>query len=136
MPICFGQCWNLDESATSSFWKAISQEGAYVAPVTSGVIKFGSSGISTNGRFGTATVADGVTIPALVKALALFPNDASDTYRDEAYYANNSGADRLFYRGGYCCGLFDAGVFYYNGTLGRSTVRESLGFRSAFVELP
>ena len=126
----------VDESATSSLWKAISQAGAYVAPGTSGVIKFGSSGISTNGQFKAATVASGVTIPALVKALALFPNDAADTYRDDYYYANASAADRLFYRGGGCDGYDDAGVFYYGGRSARSGANDGLGFRSAFVELP
>lgn len=124
----------VDESATSELWKAISQAGAYVAPGTEGAIKFGSSGIQTSGMFKEATAADGVTIPTLVKALALFPNDAADTYRDDYYWAGTSG-ERLFYRGGYCNGYGYAGVFYYDGYSGRSDAYGYLGFRSAFVEL-
>lgn len=126
----------VDESATSELWKAISQAGAYVAPGTDGAIKFGSTGISTSGTFKEATAADGVTIPTLVKALALFPNDAADTYRDDYYYVNSSSADRLFYRGGVCSDGDSAGVFCYGGSSARSSAGAGLGFRSAFVELP
>lgn len=126
----------VDESATSELWKAISQAGAYVAPGTDGAIKFGSTGISTSGTFKEATAADGVTIPTLVKALALFPNDAADTYRDDYYYVNSSSADRLFYRGGGYGGDGSAGVFYCGGVSARSNANYDLGFRSAFVELP
>ena len=123
----------VDESATSELWKAISQAGAYVAPGTSGAIKFGSTGINTSGTFKDATAASGVTIPALVKALALFPNDAADTYRDDYYYVSTSG-ERLFCRGGY---YYDhsAGVFACYGSDARSGAYGNLGFRSAFVEL-
>ena len=124
----------VDESATSELWKAISQAGAYVAPGTSGAIKFGSTGINTSGTFKDATAASGVTIPALVKALALFPNDAADTYRDDYYYVSTSG-ERLFCRGGYCYDNDGAGVFFCYGYSGRSTAFDCLGFRSAFVEL-
>ena len=87
-----------------------------------------------SGTFKEATAASGVTIPALVKALALFPNDAADTYRDDYYYVSTSG-ERLFGRGG-CCGDNDiAGVFCYHGVSGRSFAGDYLGFRSAYVEL-
>ena len=125
----------VDESADSTLWKAISQAGAYVAPGTSGAIKYGSAGITTDGQFKSATVASGVTIPALVKALALFPNDAADTYRDDYYWVNTSG-ECLFFRGGYCDDVGFAGVFYCYGSNSRSLADGSLGFRSAFVELP
>lgn len=126
----------VDESAESTLWKAISQAGKYVAPGTSGAIKYGSGGITAEGMFKEATAASGVTIPALVKALALFPNDAADTYRDDYYYVDSSSADRLFSRGGYCGGGDHAGVFCYYGYDGRSYAYGDLGFRSAFVELP
>lgn len=124
----------VDESATSELWKAISQTGAYVAPGTEGAIKYGSSGINTSGTFKDATAASGVTIPTLVKALALFPNDAADTYRDDYYYVSTSG-ERLFYRGGCCGGGDGAGVFCFSGVNARSYADGDLGFRSAFVEL-
>ena len=125
----------VDESADSTLWKAISQAGAYVAPGTSGAIKYGSAGITTDGQFKSATVASGVTIPALVKALALFPNDAADTYRDDYYYVSTSG-ECLFFRGGFYDDYHYAGVFYCYGSYSRSYANGDLGFRSAFVELP
>ncbi len=125
----------VDESADSTLWKAISQAGAYVAPGTSGAIKYGSAGITTDGQFKSATAASGVTIPALVKALALFPNDAADTYRDDYYWVSESG-ECLFYRGGDCGGGDGAGVFCCSGVYSRSGADGFLGFRSAFVELP
>ena len=125
----------VDESATSELWKAISQAGAYVAPGTSGAIKYGSSGIQTSGMFKEATAASGVTIPALVKGLALFPNDAADTYRDDYYYVSTSG-EGLLCRGGHFVDVSIAGVFCYGGFNSRSYADGVLGFRSAFVELP
>lgn len=125
----------VDESAESTLWKAISQAGAYVAPGTSGAIKFGSTGINTSGTFKEATAASGVTIPALVKALALFPNDAADTYRDDYYYVSTSG-ECLFFRGGSYDDSDYAGVFFCSGHIARSSAFGNLGFRSAFVELP
>ena len=125
----------VDESADSTLWKAISQSGAYVAPGTSGAIKYGSAGITTDGQFKSATAASGVTIPTLVKALALFPNDAADTYRDDYYWVSESG-ECLFFRGGYFEDDVIAGVFFYYGYYVRSYADGYLGFRSAFVELP
>ena len=124
----------VDESAESTLWKAINQSGAYVAPGTSGTIKYGSAGINTSGTFKEATAASGVTIPALVKALALFPNDAADTYRDDYYYVSTSG-ECLFVRGGVYSGGGDAGVFCCYGDFPRSLAYGDLGFRSAFVKL-
>lgn len=124
----------VDESAESTLWKAINQSGAYVAPGTSGTIKYGSAGINTSGTFKEATAASGVTIPALVKALALFPNDAADTYRDDYYYVSTSG-ECLFCRGGYCSDYDGAGVFCCYGNGPRSYADGYLGFRSAFVKL-
>ena len=124
----------VDESAESTLWKAIDQSGAYVAPGTSGTIKYGSAGINTSGTFKEATAASGVTIPALVKALALFPNDAADTYRDDYYYVSTSG-ECLFFRGGYYGDYDFAGVFFYFGSYSRSSADGLLGFRSAFVKL-
>lgn len=123
----------VDESAESSLWKAISQAGEYVSPGTSGAIKYGSEGIITVRMFKEATAADGVTIPALVKALALFPNDAADSYRNDGYHVSTSG-ECLCFRGGNYGSSSESGVFYFNLT-SRLTPSGCTGFRSAFVEL-
>lgn len=124
----------VDQGANSALWKAISQTGAMVAPGTDGALKFNSTtGIkTTSGTFKGMTVADGITIPDYLKALALYPNDAADTYKGDYFYTSTSG-EKVPYRGGrfydedsagvFCCYLFD----------GRSNYNYLIGFRSAFV---
>lgn len=124
----------IDQSASSTLWKAIAQNGSLVAPGTAGALKYGSGSIVLGDYFKDMTAAGGVTIPALAKALALFPADESSTYRDDYFYAGTSG-ERLCYRGG---NYFDdecAGVFCAYLSLSRSLSDDNLGFRSAFVEL-
>lgn len=123
----------VDQGADSALWKAISQTGAMVAPGTTDTLKFNSSaGISTSGQFKSMTAASGVTIPNYLKALALYPNDTSSTYRDDYFYAATSG-ERVPYRGGFF--NFDgyAGVFYFYLHNGRTYYNYCIGFRSAYV---
>lgn len=124
----------VDQGANSALWKAISQTGAMVAPGTDGALKFNSTtGIkTTSGTFKGMTVADGITIPDYLKALALYPNDAADTYKGDYFYASPSG-EKVPYRGGYFNCEDDAGVFCYNLSSGRAYYNYYIGFRSAFV---
>lgn len=123
----------VDQGADSALWKAISQTGAMVAPGTAGTLKFNSStGIFTGGQFKSMTAASGVTIPNYLKALALYPNDTSSTYRDDYYYTSLSG-ERVPHRGGFCDFYADAGVFYFLLSRGRTYCNAGIGFRSAYV---
>lgn len=123
----------VDQSAESALWKAIDQTGAMVAPGTDGTLKFNESTFTvTFGHFKRMTVASGITIPDYLKALALYPNDAADTYRDD-FYDMNFYYERLFGRGGYFESTDYAGVFCVFGTYMRSEKANSLGFRSAYV---
>ena len=126
----------IDQSASSTLWKAIAQNGSLVAPGTAGALKYGSGSIvlGLGDYFKDMTAAGGVTIPALAKALALFPADESSTYRDDYFYAGTSG-ERLCSRGGGYYDNEDAGVFCANLCDSRSISGDFLGFRSAFVEL-
>ncbi|MFA7636400.1 MAG: SUMF1/EgtB/PvdO family nonheme iron enzyme [Monoglobales bacterium] len=126
----------IDQSASSTLWKAIAQNGSLVAPGTAGVLKYGAGSIvgADGSPFKNLTTAGGVTIPALAKALALFPADESSTYRDDYFYAETSG-ERLCFRGGYCRGNDSSGVFCAHLYYSRSFSGDYLGFRSAFVEL-
>ena len=104
-----------------------------VAPGTEGTLKFNSStGIKTSGTFKGMSVASGITIPDYLKALALYPNDAADTYKEDYFYASTSG-ERVPFRGGPCDDYVYAGVFfcYLNG--GRALYDSDIGFRSAYV---
>lgn len=124
----------VDQSAESTLWKAIAQNGSLVAPGTAGALKYGSGSIVLGDYFKDMTAAGGVTIPALAKALALFPADESSTYRDDYFYAGTSG-ERLCCRGGYYGVDVGAGVFFAYLNYSRSYSYGYLGFRSAFVEL-
>ena len=124
----------VDQGANSALWKAISQTGAMVAPGTDGALKFNSTtGIkTTSGTFKGMTVADGITIPDYLKALALYPNDAADTYKGDYFYASTSG-EKVPYRGGDFSLEGGAGVFFYDLLDGRTHYNYYVGFRSAFV---
>lgn len=123
----------VDQGADSTLWKAISQTGAMVAPGTADTLKFNSStGIATSGQFKSMTAASGVTIPNYLKALALYPNDTSSTYRDDYYYTSSSG-ERVPYRGGDFRDDVNAGVFYFYLYDGRTVYNYDVGFRSAYV---
>ena len=123
----------VDQSADSALWKAIDQTGAMVAPGTANTLKFNSStGIKVNGTFKDMTVASGVTIPDYLKALALYPNDAADTYRGDYFYTSTSG-ERVPFRGGICDDNDNAGVFYYHLNGDRTYHNYGIGFRSAYV---
>lgn len=110
-----------DLGANSTAWRAILQDGSLVAPGTAGTLKFDYTGNPANGTtafhitttlehqqkddaagyggkdFGTLTAKTGVTVPDLLKALALFPN-TDRTGRGYSYFRNNG--ERLLIRGG------------------------------------
>ena len=123
----------VDQGADSVLWKAISQAGAMVAPGTDGALKFNNTtGIKSNCAFKSITVADGITIPDYLKALALYPNDATDTYKNDYFYANTSG-EQIPCRGGSVSNANTAGIFYCNLRGSRVARAYDNGFRSAFV---
>ncbi len=80
--------------------------------------------------FETIAAEAGVTIPDLLKALALFPLDAS--HGGDNVWVRNYG-ERLPCRGGCWSNGADAGVFALNLFDPRSCVLTGLGFRAAFV---
>ena len=86
-------------------------------------------GYSQN-AFEALTAAGGVTIPEIMKALALFPLDSA--HGGDNLYARNYG-ERLPIRGGYWYGTSYAGVFVLHLGYPRSYVHTYIGFRSAFV---
>jgi hypothetical protein len=74
----------------------------------------------------------GLTVPQLLKELAVFPADNSG-YNEELFYLNNgAGLERFPYRGGHWYSTSRAGVHYTNLSSPRSDTNASIGFRSAF----
>ena len=136
-------------------WKAILQDGSLVAPGTNGTLKFDYTGNPANATsgfhitttvehkqtddgagygakdFGTLTAKSDVTIPDILKALALFPN-TDKTGRGFIYFRNNG--ERLLFRGGYYGHGGNAGEALGNFTRPRSFSSVSVGLFSAYVD--
>lgn len=145
----------VDQTAASALWKAILPDGSLVAPGTAGTLKLDYTGAPSAGTanfhvtdalvnqqpddtaYGykpleTLTAKEGVSIPEILKALAMFPLDASHG-EDRIYFRNNG--ERLPSRGGYYSFTSTAGVFTVDLFNPRSDVTTIRGFRSAFVNL-
>lgn len=136
-----------DLTAGSAQWKAILEDGTLVAPGTANTLKIDIVGgvpkISkevktvTSGEqwlstpFKSLAVEDGITIPDILKALAVFPSDNSD-HGEDRFYAQNDG-EKCFCRGGYWNNASSAGVFCLRGSNTRSYVYAALGLRPAFI---
>jgi hypothetical protein len=80
--------------------------------------------------FESLTADTGITVPTILKALALFPVDTQ--HGGDYIYIRNYG-ERLPYRGGSWRYGGYAGVFALSLINHRSIAGHSLGFRSAFV---
>lgn len=148
----------VDQSPSSTLWKAIKTDGSLVAPGTAGSLKWdytAAPGTAAGGKafrlnttlqykqtvdapngdmdFKALTAATGVTVPEILKALAIFPADAEDHGGDRIYMRNIG--ERLAFRGGLWNGGGSAGDFDFYGGYPRSYVNAALGFRSAFVKI-
>lgn len=145
----------IEQTAFSSRWKAILPDGSLVDPGAEGTLKWdyltkpsGSSGfqfrlVTTivnrpdddapygSNSFAALTAASGVTVPEILKALALFPADSGDHGGDYIYMRNRG--ERLGFRGGGWSYGASAGVFCLSGLFSRSFVASGIGFRSAYI---
>ena len=138
-----------DLTAGSAEWKAILPDGTLVAPGTAGTLKIDIvSGVpkicttvktTTSGDqwlstpFKDLAVESGITIPDILKALAVFPSDNSD-HGGDRFYARNDG-EKCFFRGGDWNGTSYAGVFCLYGSNPRSYSSDAVGFRPAYILL-
>lgn len=144
------------QAVDSAKWQAIMPEGNTVNPGTAGTLKWdytadpGTVSAEKSFRLNTVlefkqtveapygsqtfqslTAAAGVTVPEILKALALFPVDTGD-HGSDRFYMRNIGERRAF-RGGSWHYTSFAGVFCAYGNNPRSLVSAGLGFRSAFI---
>ena len=133
-----------DMSATSTDWKAIKSDGSLVAPGSAGTLKYDwasskitlatsvstSEDTSRNTAFQSLAAASGLTVPQIIKELALFPADDSG-YESDAFYMNNTG-ERFPSRGGGWSYTSGAGVFCTSLHAPRSYSSDGFGFRSAY----
>lgn len=139
-----------DQSAGSSEWRAIAQDGSLVAPGTTGTLKYDASGATGSGdvilndtvtsqsdgttsasmNFESMTADSGITVPDLAKQLGLYPGLTS-LGGDNIYMRNVD--ERLPIRGGGWYNAAGAGVFTLYLNYPRSNSNGSIGFRPAFV---
>lgn len=145
------------QSASSAQWKAIdATTGEYITPNGSGTtansIKMDwvsskitySATITTQAdtsrscQFKDVTCASSVSAAAqaVLKALALLPEDNTDSYGSDNMWMNNGADERAFVSGGGWTYGAGAGVFALLGYNPRSHSYSGIGFRSAFVKLP
>lgn len=138
------------QSFDSEHWKALLSTGEYVAPGTAYSLKtdfltdpaLGAAGVTVTNKllyptaeytakngFKNLTVREGITIPHIMKLLALFPWDEIDA---SAFSMKNVG-ERLALRGGDVSDGIDAGI----RALSLDTERGfyNYGFRSSFVDI-
>ena len=142
-----------DMSASSTLWRAIMPDGSLVAPGTVGTLKIdrtsASNGVlrintsittKTEGYGDTAEklknvkAVAGVTIPKLLVALGLFPDEDIAGYENDTIWARNTGEKMPFM--GSCYGTAaNAGPASLDLDNGRGRSSDNVGFRSAFCEL-
>jgi len=145
------------QAVGSTAWRAILQDGSLVTPGTAGSLKWdysaavppgGTGGYAfrlntvianpadndtahgTN-AFATLAAAGGVSVPEILRALALMPADAGDHASDNMWMRNRG--ERFACRGGDWFGGSSAGVFACHCSDARSGVGAVIGFRSAFI---
>jgi hypothetical protein len=139
-----------DHGVSSTAWRAILQNGELVDPGTADTLKYdttaangtGSIRINTvitsqsdgstsaNEALESITPVSGVTVPAILKQLALAPA-VSGLLSDRLYMRNLS--ERVPYRGGGWSHTSNAGVFSCILHGARSYTDTVIGFRPAFV---
>ena len=127
-----------DMSANSTLWKAIMPDGTLVEPGTAGTLKYNGLKIGAtagttaqNGAF-KSMAADGVSIPKLLIAMGLFPEESA-TYGNDYFYVDPTG-ERLPFRGSAFDYTSHSGASALGLDYPRSFSHDGVGFRSAFYE--
>ena len=139
-----------DMSANSTLWKAIMLDGTLVEPGTAGTLKFDQTSASAGIRINTAVeyptsgetyrniafkslaAKDGVSIPKLLVAMGLFPEESA-TYGNDQIWMRNHG-ERLPLRGSAFFHTSNSGASALHLHSVRSNSYDDYGFRSAFYE--
>ena len=147
------------QAASSAQWMAIkASDGTLITPdgsgTTTGSVKLrwdtnhwkltdSNTSDGTTSYQGCAfesIVADssiGTNATLLLQALGLLKYDSNaGAYNGDYFYANSYEAERAFGCGGDWTNGANAGVFFANGHLSRSTSYAGIGFRSAYCVLP
>jgi len=111
----------------------ISSKWTYSTTITSSVDSTSRNCLFVNV---TCDATISAAAQAVLKALALMPDDTAFDYEGDYFYFNNGAAERSFCSGGGWNHGPSAGLFHLNGFNPRSFAYAYFGFRSAFVKLP
>lgn len=148
--------WNNSVSPESTAWKAIMPDGSLVNPGTAGTLKWDytaaassetdkihlttqlvnqqiNSQIFGSKAFKELSSKEGVNVPEILKALALFPANATG-YNEEKVWIKNRG-EQMAVRGGHWSRMNDCGIFAMHISDSRSYIYSGLGFRSAYCNI-
>ena len=113
-------------------------DGTLVEPGTAGTLKYNGLKIGAtagttaqNGAF-KSMAADGVSIPKLLIAMGLFPEESA-TYGNDYFYVDPTG-ERLPFRGSAFDYTSHSGASALGLDYPRSFSHDGVGFRSAFYE--
>lgn len=134
-----------DMSESSTHWKAILEDGTLVDPGTPDTLKYDYvaskwtlaktiTNMDDSSRYCLfRDMQDGgLSVPQILKELAVFPADGSG-YGGEYFYLNNGATvSRFPRRGGFWSITSNAGVFYSYLGNPRTSTSANMGFRSAF----
>ena len=122
--------WTYDAAMTLKYDFIAAPSSGGTPQIISGSVQANESAFYGTRPFETLAAAAGVTVPNLMKLLALAPIDSS--HGADGFYMNTS-AERYALRGGYWYSASGAGVFDLYLDNARSNVNGLIGFRSAFV---
>lgn len=122
--------WTYDANMTLKYDFVAAPASGGTPQIISGAVQANPSEFYGTRTFETLAAAAGVTIPNLMKLLALAPIYAS--HGADVFYMNTTG-ERCALRGGYWNNTSSAGVFYLYLYYVRSVASSYFGFRSAFV---
>ena len=138
--IPYGNCMKIDcdMSKGSTLWKAIMPDGTLVEPGTAGTLKYNGLKVGTtagttaqNGAFKNLA-ADGVSIPKLLIAMGLFPEESA-AYGIDNIYIDPTG-ERLPLRGSAFNRMSLSGPSALLLSDSRSGMSSDVGFRCAYYE--
>ncbi|MFT4029738.1 MAG: SUMF1/EgtB/PvdO family nonheme iron enzyme [Protaetiibacter sp.] len=135
----------IDLSASSPRWRAIDVEGELVDPGSDGTLKLDfrddritvstevqeHTSVTRGATFETAVADDGLEIPEILRALALFPADDGDHQLNYAY--TKTRGERMCMRGSHWNRQSRCGVFALYMCPQRSDTAFMMGFRAAYV---
>lgn len=149
--IPYANCMDPEASmgASSTMWKAILEDGTLTDPGAAGTLKYdymNSKLTLTNGAvtddgstyrytgFTSMATKSGLTVPEIIKAMTLYPDEPGGDYGGDYRYAT-LGGERVPIVGGSWNGGSDAGVFRWGLDYSRGGSSSDIGFRSAFCDL-